>query len=64
MKFILDHFFAKKDMILPCPGFAPDLPLGAFTAGFFLGGGGAGSSSENSSQVGSSRVTVMAELVT
>ena len=49
------YFLPKNDMILPCP-LPADLPLGALTAGFFLGGG-AGSSSEKDSHDGSSTVT-------
>ena len=55
--FYHEDFFAKNDTMLPCPGFAPGLGLGALTAGFFLAGGSSGSSSENDSQVGSSTVT-------
>lgn len=51
------YFLPKNDMMFPCPALAPDLPFGALTAGFFLGGGGVGSSSENDSQLGSSTVT-------
>ena len=55
------HFFPKKLIILPCPGFPPDFfPFpsddnGVDTAVFCFCGGG--SSSEKDSQAGSSLVT-------
>jgi hypothetical protein len=54
-----DHFFPKKDMMLPCPGlaapfFAP-LVAGAGVGFAFFG---AGSSSEKDSHAASSLVTV------
>lgn len=57
-----DHgFLPKKDMMLPCPGFAAPFfafPLAA-GAGVGLAFFGAGSSSENDSQAASSRVTAV-----
>jgi hypothetical protein len=54
-----DHFFPKKDMMLPCPGLAAPFfaPLVA-GAGVGLAFFGAGSSSEKDSHAASSRVTV------
>jgi hypothetical protein len=55
----LDHFFPKKDMMLPCPGLAAPFfaPLVA-GAGVGLAFFAAGSSSEKDSQAASSLVTV------
>lgn len=59
------YFFPKKDMMFPCPGFAPFFAvvlfveaIGADTLAFL----GAGSSSEKDSHAASSRVTVMCKL--
>ena len=60
---LANHFLPKKDVILPCPAFAPcffPLPLavdGAIDAGVFGLVGSVGSSSEKDSQAGSSFVT-------
>lgn len=57
---VYNHFFPKKDMMFPWPGFPPFFvaaPLAVGAAVCILGFFAAGSSSENSSQAGSSLVT-------